>query len=141
MARKHRRSTQNAGELNLTAMIDVAFQLLNFFVITTKPVDVLANLDVLRPSPDARQQTQKAVVPNVIKVQIFADGFLLGIGGVDKRQDLKGLDYWLSKLAEKDTQQTILIVVASDAPHGSLVQVLDLCAKSGLTNLSVISGN
>ena len=34
MARKRRRSTFTAGELNLTAMIDVAFQLLSFFLVS-----------------------------------------------------------------------------------------------------------
>ena len=49
MARKRRRNSFNAGELNLTAMIDVAFQLLSFFLVTAHPVDVLTNLDVFRP--------------------------------------------------------------------------------------------
>ena len=41
MARKRWKSDARPGELNLTAMIDVAFQLLSFFLITVHPVDVL----------------------------------------------------------------------------------------------------
>ena len=49
MARNRRISGNVAGELNLVAMIDVAFQLLSFFLITVAPVDALTHLPVARP--------------------------------------------------------------------------------------------
>ena len=51
MARKRRTGRNGAGELNLVAMIDVAFQLLSFFLITVVPHDVMTNIMVTRPSP------------------------------------------------------------------------------------------
>jgi biopolymer transport protein ExbD len=136
MARERKKSEIHAGELNLTAMIDVAFQLLSFFIVTTRPVDVFTNLDVFRPSAE-KNQSNSQTPPNLIKVAIFPDGFTIN----DKPVEMKDLDRLLAKLAALDNKQTILIVCASQSSHGKLIDVLDSCAKSGLVNLSVVSGN
>ena len=73
MARKKRRAEWQAGELNLTAMIDVAFQLLNFFVITSHPVDVFTNLDVFRPS--TAPATVEVVQTDLIEIMVYKDGY------------------------------------------------------------------
>ena len=134
MARKRKISEIHAGELNLTAMIDVAFQLLSFFIITVRPVDVLTQLDVFRPSTE-QTQSKSQTPPKMIKIMIFQDGFSIN----DRPVQLQDLDRLLTKLAGLDKTQTILIMCASQSPHGRLVDVLDLCAKSGLINLSVVS--
>lgn len=133
MGRKRRKSSFQAGELNLTAMIDVAFQLLSFFIITTHPVDVLTNLDVFRPMAEkASQDTSPA---KVIRITVFPDGFTINDRGVDSRQ----LASLLSRLAELDKTQTVLIQCLNESPHGKLIELLDICSKLGLVNLSVIS--
>ena len=76
MARKRRRQHLVAGELNLTAMIDVAFQLLSFFIITVHPVDVLTNLNVFRPSQE-REQVLDSKPPNMIRIMIYKDAFTI----------------------------------------------------------------
>lgn len=133
MARKRRRSSFTAGELNLTAMIDVAFQLLSFFLVTAHPVDVLTNLDVFRPMAEkASQETSSA---KVIRVTVFPDGFTINDRAVDSRQ----LSALLGRLAELDKSQTVLIQCLNESPHGKLVELLDVCVKVGLNNLSVVS--
>ena len=52
MARARKRPEGAQAELEMTPMIDVVFQLLIYFIVTTKPVDVITNLDVFRPAPD-----------------------------------------------------------------------------------------
>ena len=133
MARKRRRSTFTAGELNLTAMIDVAFQLLSFFLISAHPVDVLTNLDVFRPQPD--QTAPPATPPKIIRVTVFADGYTINDRGVDSRQ----ITSLLGKLAEYDKTQTVLIQCLNESPHAKLIELLDICSKLGLVNLSVVS--
>ena len=136
MARQRKKSEIHAGELNLTAMIDVAFQLLSFFIITVHPVDVMTHLDVFRPSAE-KKQSQSQTPPKMIKIMIFPEGFSIN----DRPVELQDLDRLLTKLAGLDKTQTILIMCASQSPHGRLVDVLDLCAKSGLINLSVVSSS
>ena len=134
MARKRRKNDARAGELNLTAMIDVAFQLLSFFIITVKPVDVFAHLSVYRPSPDA-PPAKAQPESRMIRIQVFPDTYVINERPVDLRQ----LDGLLGKLAAIDTTQTILIMCANQSPHGKLIELLDMCAKYRLTNLSVVS--
>jgi biopolymer transport protein ExbD len=134
MARKRKTSEWRAGELNLTAMIDVAFQLLSFFIITVHPVDVFAHLNVFRPSPDAPPKTA-VQPPKLLRIMVFPEGFSINDKAVDTRQ----LEALLAKLADLDKTQTILIMCTNQSPHERLVELLDLCAKYKLTNLSVVS--
>lgn len=136
MARQRSKRSADSGDLNMTAMIDVVFQLLIFFLVTQKPQDTLANLDVFRPSPEKKQE-QMQTPPKMIRVQIFPDGFTIN----DRPVGLAELDGLLSKLASIDTKQTIMIMAAASSKHADLIRVLDLCAKSGLSNLSVVSTN
>jgi biopolymer transport protein ExbD len=135
--RERKRDTSGqSGELNMTAMIDVVFQLLIFFLVTQKPIDTMANLDVSRPSPESRQE-QMQTPPKMIRIQIFPDGFTIN----DKPVGLADLEQLLARLAGIDRNQTIMIMCSALSRHEDLVRVLDLCAKTGLSNLSVISTN
>lgn len=133
MARKRKKNEMNAGELNLTAMIDVAFQLLNFFVITSHPMSVATNLDVFRPSPDAKANPTKP--PTVLRIMVLNGAFTLN----DQPVTLPMLKDKLSFVTANDKTQSVLILCASDSRHGALVEVLDLCNRLQLKNLSVIS--
>ena len=134
MARSPRRSVHQAGELNLTAMIDVAFQLLSFFVITLKPVDVLANLDVSRPEPGKKSSSSKSV--NVISIKIYPNGAYTFNDNVISKEVLHQR---LKQIGDTDKNATIVIVCMSDSKHGKLCEVLDLCADAGLGNISLLS--
>ncbi len=134
MARKRWRPDARPGELNLTAMIDVAFQLLSFFLITVKPVDVLADLTAFRPMPD-----KKAVKNDnntaMIKIMIMPGTFVFN----DRACTPAELDRKLEMLAAADPTQTVLVMCANQSIHEQLIELLDKCAKWKLTNVSVVS--
>ena len=136
MARKRRKHDAPPAELPMTPMIDVVFQLLIYFIVTIKPIDVLAHLDVSRPSPEAQKQ-QLDVPKNLIRIGVFYDGFAMN----DKPVPESALDDLIGKLADLDRKQTILIMCSGAAPHEMLIKVLNLCGKHQLANLSVISTN
>ncbi|MBW7909011.1 MAG: biopolymer transporter ExbD [Kiritimatiellae bacterium] len=138
MARKRKRNLSGeSGELNMTAMIDVVFQLLIFFLVTQKPIDTMANLDVFRPSPtppkDEVQPPQ-----NMIRIQVLPQG-VITIN--DRTMGHAEMGVVLEKLAALSQNQTIMILCSAQSRHEDLVRVLDLCAKVGLVNLSVVSIN
>lgn len=136
MARKRKPKEAPEAELPMTPMIDVVFQLLVYFLVTIKPIDVLAHLDVSRPGPE--QRSERLDVPkNLIRIGIFFDGFTINDKPV-READMDGL---IQKLADLDKRQTILILCSGAAPHDMLVRVLNLCARHQLSNLSVISVN
>ena len=131
MARQRRLNRFQAGELNLTAMIDVAFQLLAFFILTAHPVDVMANLNVFRPMPEVGGTEGVSA----IRVTVFPDGYTVN----GTTMSLVTLAEKLGRIASIDKTQTILIQCTNESDHGQLVGFLDICAKLGLTNLSVVS--
>ena len=135
MAKRARRQVE-ATELNMTAMIDVVFQLLIYFVVTTHPQDVMSHLDVFRPSADPQAQ-KDAPPPRMIKVAVLPEVYTIN----DKPVSLADLDSLLMKLASIDPTQTIMIMCSAQSRHSELVRVLDICAKSGMKNLSVVSTN
>jgi len=136
MARKSRKQHLVAGELNLTAMIDVAFQLLSFFIITIHPVDVYTNMNVFRPSQESTT-VQEGPPPNMIRIMIYKDAYTINENPIE----FKSLDKIMTKLSEHDKGQTILIMCRKESKHRQLIDVLDMCAKLKLTNLSVVSSN
>ncbi len=136
MARQRKRVDLPAADLPMTPMIDVVFQLLIYFLVTIKPMDVIANLDVFRPSPDSKQE-KPDTPPKMIRIVVYQDGFTIN----DRPVDVAELDRLLGRLASIDKSQTILIMCTAVSPHEKLIQALDLCTKSGLVNLSVVSTN
>ena len=137
MARKRCKLGQHPGELNLTAMIDVAFQLLAFFLLAIKPVDVFANLDAFRPA--AVEAPTKSFA--MIKIMVLPQN--PGETGIYVVNDLPmttaQLEERLSRYAATDPTQTVLVMCAKQSTHHQLVNLLDTCAKYKLTNLSVVS--
>jgi biopolymer transport protein ExbD len=132
MAKKRSpRKNIESGEIPMTPMIDVVFQLLIYFILTIKPVDVSAHLDVFSPSTKSAPSDQKP--PEMLKVEIYQGAILMNGTGLD----MAGLTKILGKLAAINPKQTVMILCSLDSRHNDLVEVLDACAKVGLTNLSV----
>ncbi|HIE10467.1 MAG TPA: hypothetical protein EYP62_02530, partial [Kiritimatiellae bacterium] len=94
------------------------------------------HLDVFRPSPEAAREESRTP-PEMIRIVVFPDGYTIN----DRTVSLEELGRLLIKLAALDREQTIMIACTSMSRHESLIEVLDLCARAGLVNLSVISTN
>jgi len=138
MARKRYKAEHRPCELNLTAMIDVAFQLLSFFLIAIKPVDVLANLEAFRPSPE-RTSSSAPSVP-MIKIMVLSpDSGISGYVVNDTSMTMSQVENRLRKYADTDPTQTVLIMCSQKSTHKQLIELLDRCAKYKMTNLSVVS--
>ena len=136
MARQRKRPELAAGQLEMTPMIDVVFQLLIYFIVTIKPIDVITNLDVFRPAPDKKADPNQKP-PNLVRVGVYQDGYTVN----DVQATPESLDLALAKVASIDAGQTIMITVSAFSEHGKLVKALDLCAKNGLRSLSVVSAS
>ncbi|MCF7838426.1 MAG: biopolymer transporter ExbD [Candidatus Marinimicrobia bacterium] len=134
--RQRKRPVGDAVEIPMTPMIDVVFQLLIYFLVTIKPVDVIAHLDVFRPQAQ-EERTQDEVPPKLIRITVGDFGYMIN----DRRVGINEMETLLQRLASFDRTQTILIMVLQRSRHESLVRVLDICAQAGLTNLSVVSTN
>jgi biopolymer transport protein ExbD len=127
--------TNEEIELSMTPMIDVVFQLLIYFLVTFSTADVLAHLDISRPSPDAAQKQQPPPA-DMIRVAVMPKDYAIN-GRTVSEEELASM---LKRLAGISTKQTVLVTCDDQSLHGRLIRILDLCAQNELTQISVMSG-
>jgi biopolymer transport protein ExbD len=135
MVKRKRISTDEQVQLQMTPMIDVVFQLLIFFIVTLKQEDILSHLDVSRPAPDQTVRPPEKQLDELLTIEVYKDGYIMQ----GRRVPLSTLDRRLTKLAEYSKDISVIIKCTADSPHKNLIQLLDICAKADLHNLSVFS--
>ena len=59
--RRHRKKNKKGVELNLAAMLDMAFQLLTFFILTFRPAPIEGHLSVNMPPPIPQTNVESRV--------------------------------------------------------------------------------
>ena len=128
------RKRAEAAKLEMTPMIDVVFQLLIFFIVTLKQEDILSHLDVSRPAPDPEARKEEQIA-DLLTVTVLPQGYLLK----GKPRSLAQIERDLARLASYNRRLSVIIQCAPDSQHKRLVELLNVCAKVGLTNLSVFS--
>jgi biopolymer transport protein ExbD len=138
--RKRERNKGDAAQLEMTPMIDVVFQLLIFFIVTLKTEDIYAHLDVSRPAPDP-DATPEEKVEDLLEIMVYNKRKLggHGVSFQKKKVPIQELERQLMRLARFSQDVSIIIKCAGDSAHGTLVEVLNICSKAGLTNLNVFS--
>ena len=137
----HRERTRNKGEaakLEMTPMIDVVFQLLIFFIVTLRPEDILANLNITRPAPDP-QAIPDEQVKDLLTIIVERNGYVLNGRPYFGAAGLAQLDRHLTRIASFSRSTTVIIKCTADSPHRHLIRLLNICAREGMTNLSVFS--
>ncbi|MDD4101467.1 MAG: biopolymer transporter ExbD [Kiritimatiellae bacterium] len=134
MAYQRKKIKGEAPKLDMTPMIDVVFQLLIFFVITLKQEDILSKLSAARPAPSTDERI-KENPPELINVLIAPQGFVFN----GRTMRLPELDRSIERLSGYSTSAMVVIKCTADSPHAFLIQVLDVCNKYGMTNLSIFS--
>ena len=150
--RRHRRKSGEDVELNLTAMLDMAFQLLAFFCLTFQPPPAEGQISMRLPPPkpvlsdvkskiDAGQNQSKELPTglNTLVVSLFADpsGTLSGLSvGETPIPTLPSLDAKLKKIfADKDNPfDQVIVQVQEDVKYEDLMKVIEICASQKLPN-------
>ena len=137
MARKPSEDPQ----LDMTPMIDVVFELIIFFVITIKQQDIMSRLNANRPAPaEDKSEHTKDDPPLEIEVGKAYGSFRKGVYVYNgKELKLEVLDKYLKDVADLSTDKQIVVKCTLDSPHKGLVDLLDVCYKHKLTNVSIFS--
>lgn len=138
MKRKSKRKEAEQPTLEMTPMIDVVFQLLIFFIVTLKQEDILAHLDVNRPAPDTKPPPEEV---NLLEIMVYDERKLGGEGFSmqGKKVSLNFIERKLKRLARFSPNMSVIIKCHGDSRHVNLIQLLNVCADAGLSNLSVFS--
>ncbi len=125
-----RRKTPEAPRVELTAMIDVVFLLLIFFMISTTFVE-RPGLSIELPTSAAESVKQQ----QDLHVYLTADGDIyLDRDQVDRAQ----LQFRLESFtAAQRKKMTFLLMADKAARHGQVVELMDLARTAGFDQLAI----
>ncbi|MCE9525854.1 MAG: biopolymer transporter ExbD [Planctomycetales bacterium] len=145
-------------ELNLTAMLDMAFQLLAFFILTFQPAPVEGELAMRLPAPnevltkaEAKADNNPGGAADMVESKSLEISLQSGDGGeVSSMQlgqggiSLKGagpgalgkLDAWLKdSLGAKGTPyDQVVLKVAPKLKYDELMRVMDVCLRQKMSD-------
>ena len=124
-----RRRDEDALTGNLTAMIDVVFQLIIFFVCTSNLQDSSTSTEISLPlAPHGQVVSQKD--PREINVDVNARGDI----SIVRTKISQGLLLGILKKAVAEFGKDVPVVVRADgeSEHTAVKNVLDACSSAGL---------
>ena len=122
-----------AGTLSLTPLIDVVFLLLIFFLVTSEFEEEERRLDIVLPT--ATSAVPMIGKPREIVVDIDAEGVIYLRG---QETSLEELEKQLKvSVASNPTNQSAVIRADRQATFQPVVNVMDVCNRSGISDYSV----
>jgi biopolymer transport protein ExbD len=149
--RRKKRQIQGDVELNLAAMLDMAFQLLSFFIFAFRPAPLEGQISLRMPPPQATVVVKDGQAPgedtsntnpmqgmNTLTITVYADqksGSITGLGVQDAQ--VGGLPALAGKLKELFSDpgnpfEQVIIQVSDACRYDELMKVIDICTHQKL---------
>jgi len=123
----------SAQELNLTPMIDLVFNLLIFFMVTTEFAKEENELAVVLPAASAAMPLTAKPKEIFVNVTDKGEFFML-----NKRVSEEEIETYLIRAARNNpVQQKVIIRADKRVPFASVVKVMDLCNKAQVRDYTV----
>ena len=163
MSRRNKAEAAPEVSLPITPMLDMAFQLLTFFIFTYHPSGLEGQMDMNLPSEKtaaarekeqekfdtAPDKAQDLVPPSdlTVLVRTQQDGVNNGIisaltleqtSGQKPVNDLKALEAELAEAKKTAPNDAIKIQGDGKLKWSAIVQVMDVCRKAGFNNISFV---
>ena len=120
-------------EINLTALIDVVFTLIIFFVVTTS-FNNRSALKITLPN-SAASQVEAQRKPLVVLID-RSGNYYVGDSAL-VRSDLASLKEAIRQQAGTDTDRTIVIQADAKTSHQSVITAMDAIGQLGFSRLSI----
>jgi biopolymer transport protein ExbD len=155
MSRRKKRKSGEEVELNLAAMLDMAFQLLTFFILTFKPAPVEGQVNLRLPPPMAiagaggkdagadfsSKDVPKAVTTLVISVFSNRDGSLGQLAVGETPVGISALENRLQTVFgdKSNPFDQVIINVGPDLRYDELMRVIEICTRQKLPDGSKLS--
>jgi biopolymer transport protein ExbD len=155
MSRRYKRRKQKLEEvnLNMAAMLDMAFQLLTFFILTFKPTTIEQQIALKLPPPeaikskDASANTKKsdAVEVQLKTLQVAADaqpdGGLAGLSFIETGERARNLDDFEAKMRRMlnpaggtESYEQVIIEVDPRLELQQVMLIIDRCLRQKLAD-------
>jgi biopolymer transport protein ExbD len=120
------RKTVQTGEVDITPLLDVVFQLLLFFILTSALVQPSIELDL----PESEQSSESLEADLVISAdkegQVFFNDRLVGPEDIEAS---------LRSFAAQNSGGNVILRVDSSASYGRFFSILDASRNAGIKNL------
>ncbi len=142
MRRRYQRP-QAEVELNMASMLDMAFQLLTFFILTFRPAPIEGQISLRLPPPQAVTKgvepvgsdvtnTNPAKGVDTLTISVFADksGEIGSLGiGESGVANLTALETRLQQIFSdpENSFEQVIIQVGSSLRYEALMKVVDIC--------------
>jgi biopolymer transport protein ExbD len=134
MALRFRERRPRSVGIELSPLIDVVFQLLIFFAVTTSFLQV-AGLELDLPESDAEPaQRAEGAESRWLTIEMGADGTLAFQGEPVRPEDLEGR---LKRALAARRDALVVLRADREARHGQVVSVMDGVRRAGARGLSV----
>ncbi|HEV3344635.1 MAG TPA: biopolymer transporter ExbD [Pirellulales bacterium] len=121
--------------IDMTAMVDIVFFLLIFFMVTSMH-SLQSSIALPTPEAEAEQGSQRApqsADEDQVVVQIDADDTVAVDGDeVPSRQEL------IARLRASE-RENLLVMASGEAMHGTVVMVLDAGSDAGMDQIRLVS--
>jgi biopolymer transport protein ExbD len=148
---KKKKRSHSEVELNLAAMLDMAFQLLTFFILTFKPAPVEGEIALRMPPPMPITQTsgkKAGADPNDKNPLKGLNSLIISVlpnksGGLGTMQVGEGAVGSLARLDERlrsvlsdasSPFDQVIIQVGSGLRYDALMSVVDICTRQTIGN-------
>lgn len=128
-----RRATATEASINMTPMIDVVFQLIIFFLVTSHFARQEAHLPLPLPAADSAALPKEDDKPRLV-INVTADGTLLFSGRSLTPPDLQ--TRLSERIAELGKDVEVRIRADRSVPYRHIEPVLLACARAGIWNVN-----
>lgn len=126
-----RRRLTPINQINMIPMIDIAFQLVFFFMVTSTFI-VTPGIKIALPKSSTAQPVvmDRLIVTVLSPTQIYLN---------KQMYDLAGLNHRLSQLnaAERGAIRSVVLEADKDISYNLMIQVLDVLRRNGLQNVNL----
>ena len=150
---KRKKRKQGDVELNLAAMLDMAFQLLTFFILTFKPAPVEGQVLLRMPPPqpiaggragefagnDAQNTNPLAALNTLVVSAIANDGGSLkqlAVGDAPLGSSFAALDRKLGEVLATEGSAFNQVIIQADSRlrYDELMRVVEVCTRQKLSD-------
>ncbi len=128
---KFNKKEEEDYSLQLTALIDVVFLLLIFFMVSTAFVDFTRRVDIELPESSAGAAMEKT---KIYEIEI-TESELIFVNG--KKISFDSLKELLLKKDRSIKKRSALIRADKDLSYGIAVKVMGLCQSAGITDIGI----
>ncbi|MGL4677542.1 MAG: ExbD/TolR family protein [Brevinema sp.] len=129
MFSKYKKANKLSTDINMAPMIDIVFQLLTFFMITSTFIQT-ASLSVSLPE----SKTSDTIQNQQSTITLYKDGMVSWNDQTISPQDLSSK---MSELYQEDPESVLVIQGDEGISYGALIKIMDQARNTGLTKLSL----